>query len=168
MTKMTEIEYEEYRRATRVILSLVARGDDFNAIVNWIGDESYFRTRDGKESSRSRQSRFRVSLGDYASGAIDQRDSIVGAAPREEKSAQRLPEEFVRILPNPIQRPHSAGDRLRLSREKNSSFVTLESERVLPEKVSDPNARARTVYDSIDLSRDEMIWLRDRLTEALR
>lgn len=70
---------------------------------------------------------------------------------------------WLRPDPDPKQDP---GWRFRLDKEKGE-IAFLSMEQVLPEKVDSPNARHTFAHKSMSLSKDEVRWLRDSLTELL-
>jgi len=71
------------------------------------------------------------------------------------------------VLPDTDDKLRADGWRLHVFCEHEGGNVFIASERVLPEKVSDP--RANNVFDSrrILMHPDEIAWLRDRLAELL-
>jgi len=71
------------------------------------------------------------------------------------------------ILIRPDSDPKSPGWRLRLERDPNDGMAKLSEERVLPEKVSDPNAQFTEPADCFWLRRDDAVWLREALGTLL-
>jgi hypothetical protein len=72
---------------------------------------------------------------------------------------------FVRILPQ--YDPKAPNWRFRLERA-DGDMAQLSEERVLPEKLQDPNAQFTEPGDVFWLKRDEAVWLRNMLDAMLK
>lgn len=75
-----------------------------------------------------------------------------------------MSKSFIRIRPE--NDPKAPGWRFRLQRDEGDMAV-LASERVFPERVTDPEANLVEPADCFWMKRDDAEWLRDQLTEML-
>jgi hypothetical protein len=89
------------------------------------------------------------------------------ATPPEYDEPPEEPPAMDVVLPDSDDKLRAEGWRLHVFREHDEGNVYLSSERVLPEKVADPDARRIIDSRRILLHPDEVAWLHARLGELL-